>query len=123
MEREHADPDEYEKNPEEYERQCLEALQDYYHRPQAAEGMKKYANRVFLGARLEGRYPDTRLIVTYRYEGWEEEREVSYRLWSDAFVDQSPLLPPPHRFRWSPTHFVDIITADLDAPGEPLPEP
>jgi hypothetical protein len=107
--------DEYAEHPEEYERECLDLIRSYYQRPGNQEGMMTYAGRVFLEAHLEDSYPYTLLVVLYRYLNEASPRRVAFPLWSDEWVYEAS----GKKWRDSPLHLIDIITANLDEPGDP----
>jgi hypothetical protein len=107
--------DGYAEHPQEYERECLDLIRSYYQRPGNQEAMMAYAGRVFLQADLEDSYPYTQLVVLYRYLNEESPRRVAYPLWSDEWVNEAS----GKKWRTSPLHVIDIITANLDAPGDP----
>ena len=99
-----------------YEEECLEWLLRYYSNPATQQKMAKFAGRRFVGARLDGRFPDTALVVTLGYGEGHPDSEVRYRLWVDDWVDEGP---SGERHRMSPSALIDILTVDLDSPGEP----
>jgi hypothetical protein len=105
-----------ESDPRRYEEECLEWLLRYYSNPAAQETMVAFAGRRFLGARLEGGFPDTALVVSLGYGAGRSDSEVRYRLWVDDWVDEGP---NGERHRMSPSALIDILTVDLDSPGEP----
>ena len=105
--------DDYAKQPEEYEHECLRLIRSYYERDDHQEAMLKYAGRVFLKADLEDSYPYTQLVVMYRYQNESSPRRIAFPLWSDEWVNEAS----GKRWRTSPLHLIDIITANLDEPG------
>ena len=104
-------------DPRRYEQEVLREIRAYYSKPGAADDMLKFGHRRFLDARLEGDYPETALVVTYKDEDTDVEREVQYRLWGDNWTVEDP---SGRRHRRSPQGLVNFLTADLDAPGEPM---
>ena len=107
--------EDYAQHPEEYERECLRLIRSYYERHENQEAMMAYAGRVFISADLEDSYPYTQLVVMYRYQNEPSPRRIAFSLWSDAWMNEAS----GKKWRMSPLHLIDVITASLDEPGDP----
>ena len=107
--------DAHAEHPEEYERECLELIRSYYQSPENQEAMMTDAGRVFVEAHVEDSYPYTQLVVLYRYLNETSPRRIAFPVWSDEWVIELP----DGRRRMSPLNVIDIITTNLDEPGDP----
>ena len=66
-----------------YERDCLEATKTTL--AGFAESMRP--GQVVRDVRLEGRYPDSRIVVDYWDKWADEDRTIDFALWSPLFED------------------------------------
>jgi hypothetical protein len=64
-----------------WEQACLEAVREDLDRPGAKQHMLVPSGRILREVRLEGSYPDTRLVVAYTLSRSGEEGEMRFHLW------------------------------------------
>jgi hypothetical protein len=89
--------------PEAYEQACLDELTARIKRStRELSGWKKRLTDLS----LEGRFPDTRLVVRFHYEPEDREIVAAYPLWEDENLE-------------SPSSLATLILANVGGPGLP----
>jgi len=89
----HEDAPSGEEDPVAYELECVERVKEVLGGPGMGQTFAAIGRR-FTGARTEGQFPNTRLIVDLRVDARRVVESHSYALWGELFVEDGRRIDP-----------------------------
>jgi hypothetical protein len=81
-------------DPESFERAVLADLEQSVSGQMMVELMREPAGREFRGARLDGSYPNTEIVVSYLDLRTGNEEEARWQLWTERYIVDKTMFDP-----------------------------
>jgi hypothetical protein len=82
------------KDPDSFERAVLANLEQSVSGQVTVELMREPAGREFRGARLDGSYPNTEIVVSYLDLRTGNEEEARWEVWAERYIVGKTMFDP-----------------------------